>query len=102
LLSLVALLLVADVGVRRVRLSGTEIRAGYATLRRKLGYVDDREGNRARSFIAPVARGAGTVPTVGLVSRSASARNAGDSQGAPPGPTQSGRLLAAKRRASRR
>jgi hypothetical protein len=102
LLPLVAMLLVADVGVRRVRLSGPEIRAGYAAIRRKLGYVDERDGNAARPFVAPVPRGAGTVPTVGLVSRSASSRNASDSKGAPPGPTQSGRLLAAKRRASRR
>jgi hypothetical protein len=102
LLLLTAVLLVADVGVRRVRLSGPEIRAGYAAIRRKLGYVDERSGKTARTFIAPVQRGVEPVPTIGLVNDPAAARGAGGRKGAPPAPTQSGRLLAAKRRASRR
>src|SRR5258708_24537038 len=36
-----AILVVADVGVRRVRISVPELRAGYAALRRRLGYIDD-------------------------------------------------------------
>src|SRR5205823_1763652 len=43
-----AILVVADVGVRRVRVSVPELRAGYAALRRRFGYIDDplSEGER--------------------------------------------------------
>src|SRR5207237_1426830 len=40
LLTLAALFFVGDVGVRRVRITGPEIRAAYYAVRRRLGYVD--------------------------------------------------------------
>ena len=40
LLALAALVLVADVGIRRVRVTGPEIRGVYVEARRRLGYVD--------------------------------------------------------------
>jgi hypothetical protein len=55
-----------------------------------------------RSYIAPAPRGAEAIPTLGLVNGAAAASNANARKGAPPVATQSGRLLAAKRRASRR
>jgi hypothetical protein len=102
LLFLTVILLVADVGVRRVRISAPEIRAGYSAIRRRLGYVDERPGTQTRPFIAPIPRGAETVANVGLVSGLANARGATGRSRTPAVTTQSGRLLAAKRRASRR
>jgi Mg-chelatase subunit ChlD len=102
LLFLTAILLVADVGVRRVRISAPEIRAGYTAIRRKLGYVDERPSATGRPYIAPSPRGTEPPPTIGLVNDSAAARNAAARKGVPPVATQSGRLLAAKRRAARR
>ena len=58
LLLLAAILLVGDVGVRRVRISAPEIRAGYSAIRRRLGYVDERPDAATRPFIAPIPRGA--------------------------------------------
>jgi hypothetical protein len=101
LLLLAAILLVGDVGVRRVRISAPEIRAGYSAIRRRLGYVDERPEAATRPFIAPVPRGAEAVGTVGLVSGLATQARTG-ARGAPVPTTQSGRLLAAKRRAARR
>ena len=40
LLALTALLFVADVGVRRVRITGPEMRAAYYKVRKRLGYID--------------------------------------------------------------
>ncbi len=102
LLLLTALVLVADVGVRRVRISAPEIRAGYTAIRRKLGYVDERPSAATRPYIAPSPRGVEPPATIGLVNGPAAAGNANARKGAPPIATQSGRLLAAKRRASRR
>jgi hypothetical protein len=101
LLLLTAILLVADVGVRRVRISAPEIRAGYTAIRRRLGYVDERPGTTTRPFIAPIPRGAESATPVGLVSGLAT-HGRGGSARTPAVTTQSGRLLAAKRRASRR
>jgi hypothetical protein len=94
LLTLVALLFVIDVGVRRVRVTGPEMRAAYYKVRRRLGYIDTPEAT-AR----PV--GPQPVPTYGLVS-TASARAASDVPIAAVAPTRQGRLLAAKHRAARR
>jgi Mg-chelatase subunit ChlD/uncharacterized membrane protein len=101
LLLLTAILLVGDVGVRRVRISAPEIRAGYAAIRRRLGYVDERPSTATRPFIAPMPRGVETATPVGLVSGLATHARGGSAR-APTATTQSGRLLAAKRRASRR
>ncbi|MBV9582690.1 MAG: VWA domain-containing protein [Chloroflexi bacterium] len=99
LLLLAAMLLVADVGIRRVRISGPELHAGYTAVRRRLGYVDERPGSVTRTFIAPVSPGAESATRVGLVS----GRARGEPGRAPtPEPSTSGRLLEAKRRASRR
>ncbi|MBV9324896.1 MAG: VWA domain-containing protein [Chloroflexi bacterium] len=101
LLLLTAILLVADVGVRRVRISAPEIRAGYTAIRRRLGYVDERPTSATRTFIAPIPRGGETATPVGLVSGLAP-RALGGAGRDPSVATHSGRLLAAKRRASRR
>jgi len=101
LLLLTAILLVADVGVRRVRISAPEIRAGYTAIRRRLGYVDERPTSASRTFIAPIPRGGETATPVGLVSGLAP-RALGGAGRDPSVATHSGRLLAAKRRASRR
>ena len=102
LLLLAAILLVGDVGVRRVRISAPEIRAGYSAIRRRLGYVDERPDTATRPFIAPIPHGAEAVAKVGLVSqvgRPYCAR----ARAAPPYRRRSpAALLAAKRRASRR
>jgi hypothetical protein len=103
LLLLGAILLVADVGVRRVRISAPELRAGYGALRRRLGYVDERPLSSGRPMTATGHRPQEGVPAVGLVSALA-AHSAGTSVRslAPSATTHSGRLLAAKRRAARR
>jgi len=93
LLTLVAILFVADVGVRRVRITGPEMRAAYYKVRRRLGYID-----------TPALASRPTViqasPNFGLVS---SATNRATPE-APIAiaPTRQGRLLAAKQRAARR
>jgi Mg-chelatase subunit ChlD len=104
LLVVVGLLLVADVGVRRVRISSPELRAGYSAIRRRLGYVDEPiRGSRTFSA-AMQRRGEQPAPNVGLVAAlGAHAQEAGALRARPAPPTtQSGRLLAAKRRATRR
>jgi Mg-chelatase subunit ChlD len=103
LLLLTALLLVADVGIRRVRISTPELRAGYGALRRRLGYIDERPGSVSRPLIAGGHQLQEAVPTVGLVSALGAHAAAGSVRSrAPAATTQSGRLLAAKRRAARR
>ncbi len=93
LLTLVAILFAADVGVRRVRITGPEMRAAYYKVRRRLGYID-----------TPALASRPTViqasPNFGLVS---SATNRATPE-APiaMAPTRQGRLLAAKQRAARR
>jgi hypothetical protein len=95
-----ALLIVADVGVRRVRISALEIKAGYSAIRRRLGYVDDSVGIRRRLPQSMGPRPEGTL-VPGLVSTA---------HGTPvtirprtvSAVTQSSRLLAAKQRAARR
>jgi hypothetical protein len=100
---LLALFLVADVGVRRVRISAPELRAGYGALRRRLGYVDDRPGFAARHALASTHRRDEAVPTVSLVAALGThASMSGVRSRAAASNTHSGRLLAAKRRAARR
>ncbi|MDQ3809703.1 MAG: VWA domain-containing protein, partial [Chloroflexota bacterium] len=93
LLTLAALLFVADVGVRRVRVTGPEMRAAYYTIRKRLGYVDPPVVVERRA--APVA------PSFGLIAPAAS-RSATETPPISVTPTRQGRLLAAKQRAARR
>jgi uncharacterized membrane protein len=103
LLLVAAMLLVADVGVRRVRISAPELRAGYGALRRRLGYIDEQPGTGSRSAIANGQRLQEPAPAVGLVSTlSGHTGIAGVRSRVSATTTQSGRLLAAKRRAARR
>jgi hypothetical protein len=103
LLLAVAILLVLDVGVRRVRISAPELRAGYGALRRRLGYIDELPGQGYRPSIAPPQRRVEPVPPVGLVAlNSRPARNERAASRGPAIATQPDRLLAAKRRAARR
>ena len=102
---LLAILLVADVGVRRVRISAPELRAGYGALRRRLGYVDERPDTPgagvARVFIAH--RRDDATPPLTLVTALGSHASANALRPRSPAvTTHSGRLLAAKRRAARR
>jgi Putative glutamine amidotransferase len=95
LLALLALLFVADVGVRRVRITGPEMRAAYYKVRKRLGYVDEPLGGaRPASQPAPA--------TYGLVSTAANATRAPNETPVAAAPTRQGRLLAAKHRAARR
>ena len=102
LLVAAAVLLVADVGVRRVRISAPELRAGYGALRRRLGYVDEQPGSARRPFIAATPRRVEVTPTVELVSKARTPGAEGVQVWPASGGSQPDRLLAAKRRASRR
>jgi hypothetical protein len=94
-----AILVVADVGVRRVRISVPELRAGYAALRRRLGYIDDP---RARAMASTAQRRDDVDRPTGLVSAAGTHGHDAIRPDASGVGTQSSRLLAAKRRASRR
>jgi hypothetical protein len=97
-----AILLVADVGVRRVRVSAIELKAGYSAIRRRLGYVDDLAGfGRWPSAASQSQRSDGAAPVTGLISAT-SGEAVTIRPRAPTVVTQSSRLLAAKQRASRR
>jgi Mg-chelatase subunit ChlD len=104
LLLLTAVLLVGDVGVRRVRISAPEMRAGYTALRRRLGYIDEPgTGRRSAASSGRRAADTGVTPNVGLVAGlGAHAREGGPLSRPTEAATQSSRLLAAKRRVSRR
>ena len=93
LLALCAMCLVLDVGVRRVRLSAFEVRAGYRSVRSRLGYVDEPPAPRTRP--APVVIRA--TPLVSAVPTLTAARPV-----AVAGTSMSQQLLAAKRRAARK
>jgi Ca-activated chloride channel homolog len=95
LLVLVALLFVVDVGVRRVRITGPEMRAAYYKVRRRLGYLDEPVAATAPAGVAH------PTPSFGLVSSVANRAAAAEAP-APVAPTRQGRLLAAKHRAARR
>jgi len=93
LLALVAMLFVADVGVRRVRITGPEMRAAYYKIRRRLGYVDSPALATRPVMIQ-------STPNFGLVSTARS--RATPEIPMSIAPTRQGRLLAAKHRAARR
>jgi hypothetical protein len=95
LLALAALIFVADVGVRRVRITGPELRAAYYAVRKRLGYVDQPVAV-ARPVIIPSAAGLGLVTPHGIT------RTRTREPATPVPVTRQGRLLAAKQRASRR
>lgn len=97
LLILAAMLFVVDVGVRRVRITAPEVRAAYAAVRRRLGYVD------TPPWAVPVARPSTTPGTAvaGLVARPARDHDA-HAAVPPVAVSRQGRLLAAKQRAGRR
>jgi Mg-chelatase subunit ChlD len=100
---LLALFLVADVGVRRVRISAPELRAGYGALRRRLGYADDIPGVASRRVLSVTRRRGEAVPAVSLVAALGTHATGSGVRSRPPATnTHSGRLLAAKRRAARR
>jgi von Willebrand factor type A domain/Putative glutamine amidotransferase len=103
LMLIIAILLVGDVGVRRVRISAPELRAGYTAVRRRLGYIDEpRSGPRPFGLNSP-RPGEQPAPAVGLVAALGThGHDAAARSRAPVPTTQSGRLLAAKRRATRR
>jgi Mg-chelatase subunit ChlD len=94
-----AILLVADVGVRRVRISVPELRAGYAVLRRRLGYIDEP---LARGLASTTLRQPDADRPIGLVSASGADVPLAVRPNASAVGAHSSRLLAAKRRASRR
>jgi Mg-chelatase subunit ChlD len=101
LMVLIALLLVTDVGVRRVRISGPELRAQYGAIRRRLGYIDEPNGTSRRPLsLAEQRRNGSTEPSLSLVASLGATVNR--SNAPPPVASHSGRLLAAKRRAARR
>ena len=105
LVVLAAVLFVADIGIRRVRLTGPEMRAAYYAVRRRLGYVDEPTGRTARTDPRRVV-----APTVGLVSAGGviqvprAVTVTGHNGHAPTAvdPGRPSRLLAAKQRAARR
>ncbi|HEX8969249.1 MAG TPA: VWA domain-containing protein [Chloroflexota bacterium] len=103
LMLIMAILLVADVGVRRVRISAPEVREGYGALRRRLGYVDDRPVSGARLGSSVARRREPVTPALSLVTALGTHAEVGAARPRAAVPaTQSGRLLAAKRRAARR
>jgi hypothetical protein len=94
LLALAALLFVVDVGFRRVRITGPEVRAAYYAVRRRLGYVDEP---------VPVARPVIAQSPAGLAMVSPGLTRARTREAPTPIPVgRQGRLLAAKQRAARR
>jgi Mg-chelatase subunit ChlD len=103
LLLLVGIFMVADIGVRRVRISAPELRAGYGALRRRLGYIDDRPDMASRPAVLTTRRRTEAVPPVGLVTALTTHAPVGAVRTRQPAAnSHSGRLLAAKRRAARR
>jgi Mg-chelatase subunit ChlD/uncharacterized membrane protein len=108
LLALLAVVLLADIGVRRLRLSGFEVRAGYLRVRERLGELEDAAPSRGSGWVA--AQSEVAVPLVARAARSNATelsqpptpRAGSRSQPAPPAATRSQQLLAAKRRATSR
>ncbi len=96
LLVLAALAFVVDVGIRRVRVTGPEMRAAYFAVRRRLGIADDpgqvramQPGRAPRPTVAPGLIGPVAAPTPAHPAAAAAA-------------VRPNRLLAAKQRAARR
>jgi hypothetical protein len=92
LLVLVAIVVVLDIGVRRVRFSAYEARASYQVLRKRLGYVDERPP-------AAIEKSPGT-PLIPLASDTSWVSSVAPV--AAPVISRSQQLLAAKRRAAKR
>lgn len=90
LLAFAALILVADIGVRRVRFSAFEMRVGYQAMRSRLGHTDNRPTRVA-------ARRVPVIHATPLISSSPSTV-----QSPAPVTSMSQQLLAAKRRAAKR
>jgi Ca-activated chloride channel family protein len=100
LLVLGALLFVADVGVRRIRVSASEMRSAYRAVRHRLGYTDELPSRERAPMPVPA------VPTL-VGGTTASGPRVRPTSGVMPqvsasGATHSSRLLAAKQRAARR
>jgi Mg-chelatase subunit ChlD len=99
LVILAAALFVADVGVRRVRITGPEMRAAYYAVRRRLGYVDEPAGGRLVAAPRPATPAASLVGLHTVVRPTA---NASPHVPAAAAAARPSRLLAAKQRAARR
>ena len=101
LVVLAALLFVADVGIRRVRITGPEMRSAYYAVRRRLGYVDEPTGPvvrpEPRRVVAPTG---GLVSAGGVIQPVRPVPVAGHTSAVDVG--RPSRLLAAKQRAARR
>jgi uncharacterized membrane protein len=96
LLALLAVVLVADVGVRRLRLSRFEVRAGYQRVREHFGPTQDAMRSRGSTWVgAPHS-----VPPVVSPIRHSTTQEA--HLPAPRAASRSQQLLAAKRRATSR
>jgi Mg-chelatase subunit ChlD len=96
LLALAALVFVADVGARRIRLTGPELRAGYYAVRRRLGYIDEVTPSTSRPTMHQAPLGMNMVTANGVP------RVRSRELGAQAAVSRQGRLLAAKQRAARR
>jgi hypothetical protein len=101
LMVLLAVLLVADVGVRRVRIATPELRTGYGALRRRLGYVDERPHLLVGTALNRRTHSGRSLSLVTALGARAAARGLPPRAAASP-TTHNGRLLAAKHRAARR
>lgn len=93
LLVLMCLVLLADIGVRRLRLSAFEARAGYRAVRQRLGYVDERPAPRRQPTPVP--------PTTRLVGHAPVEQTPRAVTSAGASAPRSQQLLAAKRRVRR-
>ncbi len=98
LLAAAAVLLVLDVGVRRVRFDGRAVHAGYAALRARIGQAD------ARGHVPPMVRRSAPIPPITRLTETARGHTASASHGASRSPAtaeRGSRLLAARERARR-
>lgn len=103
LLMLLALVLVADVGVRRLQFSGRDAQAAYQGVRKRLGYVDERPsrgGVRTPERVAPLTPLVGRHASVPPAAQAPQMPSA--SRRPAPGASMGQQLLAAKRRAAKR
>jgi hypothetical protein len=96
LLGLLALLLVADVAVRRMRFSALDVRSGYRAVRERLGYLEEA-GPRPSRRAAPAIIAATPFVSVASGERSVRAEPVSPASAS----SRSRQLLAAKRRARR-
>ena len=104
IIALLAILLVADVGVRRVRVSALDLRVGYRALRSRLGYLDELPGDDSSAAVSAIARRPEVVvAAAGLAGAPSMQSGVPDAWRRAPAPVMhSSRLLAAKQRAARR